>query len=171
MEQAKASAPVDGPGIVGAKAPVSEEEEPWEPAAGEETADASEVDDAVDPTTTAHHTTEHAITSTTAADDAALYNEPEAAEHAGELTPKANKGKEPVYPHNIPEDGRISPLEDDDDTIERGRSVVSETDDDTFEEARTNQDAASELSVPHAGFSRHSESSPARSASKFQEEL
>ena len=126
----------------------------------------------------AAHTTSNTTTS-----DEGLYDEAVPAHGGtGELTPRAsmglpvNKGKAPMYAHHDgAEDGRISPLEDDeDDAIERGRSVVSETDDDDFEEARTNLDTASELSVPHAAYARGSgeaSHSPARSASKFQEEL
>jgi len=201
MQQAVSSVPVDGPGIVGTKEPVTEEEEEeeeddsWEPAAtstgatehlpttaatSSSTGATANIDSSVTAETIrqAAHTTSNTTTS-----DEGLYDEAVPAHGGtGELTPRAsmglpvNKGKAPMYAHHDgAEDGRISPLEDDeDDAIERGRSVVSETDDDDFEEARTNLDTASELSVPHAAYARGSgeaSHSPARSASKFQEEL
>lgn len=107
----------------------------------------------------------HTSTPTTGASaaDEGLYE----AEPAGELTPRASRA---LNHYAGAEDGRISPLEDDDDDVARGRSVISETDDEAFEDSRTNQDTASELSVPHGGYAR-GDHSPARSASKFQEEL
>lgn len=202
MQQAVSSVPVDGPGIVGTKEPVTEEEEEeeeddsWEPAATTATAGTTEhlptttgttsstgATANIDSSVTAETIRQAAhTTSNTAISDEGLYDEATPAHGGtGELTPRASmglpvhKGKAPMYAHQGAEDGRISPLEDDeDDAIERGRSVVSETDDDDFEEARTNLDTASELSVPHAAYARGSgeaSHSPARSASKFQEEL
>jgi hypothetical protein len=182
LKAAVSTVPLDGPSVVGSKAPVTEadeEDDTWEPAAEASTTGAATTGaissssavahesttahSAIDSTTTAHSAS-HANTTS----DEGLYDEAEAGEH--QLTPRASKGKAPLYAHEGAQDGRISPLEDDeDDAIERGRSVVSETDDDDFEEARTNLDTASELSVPHTSSAR--EVSPARSASKFQEEL
>lgn len=112
-----------------------------------------------------HVSTTHATTGVHAssAADEGLYDT--TAEPAGELTPRASRG---LATYEGAEDGRISPLEDDDDDIARGRSVISETDDEAFEDSRTNQDTASEISVPTIHGKDHS---PARSASKFQEEL
>jgi len=203
MQQAISSVPVDGPGIVGTKESVTEEEEDeeeddsWEPApistgptenlhnavGGSSVAGSSaQPNPHIDSTVTAETIRQAAhTTSNTTTSDEGLYDEAVPAHGTSELTPRAsglpiNKGKAPMYAHHDgAEDGHISPLEDDDDdAIERGRSVVSETDDDDFEEARTNLDTASELSVPHAAYVRGSgegSHSPARSASKFQEEL